>query len=246
MKKMILIVAVFVYITASGQPDTTRFLRAFPITDYIVELNDSVKLVQVQLPDELSFSEKQLGLVRGVYNESHSDTVQKGYGRCQLIKGNYFYFAISQNKSGVPPKAGDLLYTFMEGNPVYYGRVPKLASHFIRLQNIHETAFYDRFNVFLSWTAEEEGHLLDSMVADIRFTGNYFLENEPSRDQVIPSGNFRGQHLFSVMKDCKVEYLENFIDYILVRPRLYAGKEWKLSEIFATWLVNGSPTVVRG
>lgn len=246
MKKMMLIISFFVYANLSGQPDTTRFLRAFPITDYIVELNDTVKLVQVQLPDELSFSEKQLGLVRGVYNQSHSDTVQKGYGRCQLIKGNYFYFAIAHNKSGVPLKAGDLLYTFMEGNSVYYGRIPKLASHFIRLQDVQETAFFDRFNVFLSWTSGEEGHLLDSMVADIRFTGNYFLEQDPSRDQVIPSGRFKGQQLFHVMKNCKVEYLEDFIDYILVRPRLYAGKEWKLSEIFATWLVNGSPAVVKG
>lgn len=245
MRKLLLFLPVFASIWASAQTDTSRRLRGFPITDYMVDLNDSVKLVQVELPDDLSISEKQLGLIKGVYDGKLKDTGMKGYGRCQLIKGNFYYFAIGNNKSGQPLKAGDLLYTMMEKTDIYYGMIPQLASHFIRLGDVYDKHFYDRFAVFQSWTAGDEKSLLDSMVADIRFTGEYFYENEPSLNKPIASGNYEGRPLLNVMRECRVEDLRDFLDYVLVKPKLYAGHEWKLSEIFATWLSSGAPSVIR-
>lgn len=245
MRKLFLIFFVFTSAWASGQADTSRWLRAFPITDYMVDLTDSVKLVQVELPDDLSISEKQLGVVKAVYDGKVMDTGMKGYGRCQLIKGNFYYFAISNNKSGRPLKAGDLLYTLMEKTDIFYGKIPQLASHFIRLGDVYDKHFYDRFAVFQSWTSADEKSLMDSMVADIRFTGEYFYENEPSLNKPITSGNYEGRPLLNVMRECRVEDLRDFLDYVLVRPKLYAGQEWKLSEIFATWLSNGAPSVIK-
>jgi hypothetical protein len=217
--------------TGFSQTDTTKWIRAFPITDYIVELNDSVKVVQVELPDELGFKEKQPGLIRGVYENDNQDTVQKGYGRCHLIKGNYYYFSIGHNNSGISLKGGDLLYTFMDKTDIYYGQVPKLASHFIRLQDMYEKNFYDRYTIFQYWTEEMEQTLLDSMMSDIRFTGVYFLENDPSMDKPIISGDFKGRHILQVMKECQAAYVKDFLDYILAKPRLYAGNQWKLSDM---------------
>lgn len=229
-----------------AQPDTSKWLRAFPITDYMVDLNDSVKLVQVELPDDLQFREKQLGLLRGMYADKHADTVQKGYGRCQLIKGNFYYFAISKNKSGTAIKAGDLIYTLMDKTDAYPGLVPRLASHFIRLQDVYEVSFYDRYAVFRNWTEAQERALLDSMVADIQFTGDYFLKNDPGMNKEIGSGNFKGQYILQVMKDCKPVTVQDFFEYMIARPRLYAGRQWKLAEIFATWLAAGAPSVIKG
>lgn len=244
MKKMTIALFLAAAVSASGQTDTSKWLRAFPITGYIMDLNDSVKLVQVELPEGLSFSNKQPGLVRGVYTSDHSDTVQKGYGRCHLIKGNYYYFTIGNNTSGSRLKAGDLLYTFMDRSGQYYGRVPKLASHFIRLQDIYENNFYDRYTVFENWTKEAEATLLDSMAADTRFTGKYFLENDSSMNQRITKGYYKDRPLLQVMQDCQPSDIQFFIDYIIARPRLYAGRQWKLSEIFATWLVAGAPGAI--
>lgn len=232
-------------LSASAQKENDKWIRAFPVTDYMIDLNDSVKLVQVELPEDLAFKEKQLGLIRGVYVSSHADTVQKGYGRCQLIKGNYYYFAISSNNSGIAIKEGDLLYTLMEPSDIFLGQIPQLAAHFIRLQNVYDENFYDRFAVFRNWSEEDEKALIDSIIADIKFTGNYFLENNPSVNQEITSGSFKGNKLLDIMRDCKSSYLEDFLNYMIVRPRLYAGKEWKLSEIFATWLVSGAPAIVK-
>ncbi len=222
-----------------------QWLRAFPITSYIVDGNDSVKIVQLEMPDGVLLKEKQLGIVQGIYETSHSDTTRKGYGRCYLIKGNYYYFAITGNKSGEPLKGGDLIYTLMDKSNIYYGQAAKLAGHFIRLQSVFEEPFYDRYLIFNKWNEEDEKKLIDSIINDIRFTGNYFLENDPSMDKNITTGLFKGKRVLSVMKDCKQEDVINFFNYIIARPRLYAGKTWKVSEIFATWASEGAPMAER-
>jgi hypothetical protein len=171
--------------------------------------------------------------------------VQKGYGRCNLIKGVYYYFSIGHNSSGEAIHEGDLLYTFVDKPSVYLGQVPKLAAHFIEWQDVYEKPFYDRYRVFREWTAADETALVDSMVKDIRFTGKYFQENNPSMDKLITKGTFKEKKVLSVMAACLPEYVRNFMDYVIARPRLYAGKQWKLSEVFATWAAEGAPEIVN-
>lgn len=230
-------------IVAIAQQD--QWLRAFPITSYIVDGNDSIKIVQLEMPDGIVLKEKQLGVLKGVYETKHSDTASKGFGRCYLIKENYYYFAIIGNNSGEAIKGGDLLYTLMDKTNIYYGQVAKLAGHFIRLQSVYEEPFYDRYLIFNKWTKDDEEKLLDSVIADIRFTGNYFLENDPSMNIEIKSGPYKGKKVLSVMTECQKNDVINFFDYIIARPRLYAGKTWKVSEIFATWVSEGAPTVIK-
>lgn len=228
-----------------AQTDTTKWLRAFPITNYMVDLNDSVKVVQLEMPDGYSLKEKQLGLVRGVYVSSHDDTVQKGYGRCNLIKGDYYYFSIGHNVSGVALKEGDLLYTFVDRTDIYYGQIPKLASHFIQLQDVYEKSFYDNYTVFSQWTQSGEKALIDSIVKDIQFTGNYFSQNNPTMDKLIAKGTFKNKKILTVMIECLSAYVKDFINYVIARPRLYAGRKWKVSEVFATWILEGAPAIVQ-
>ncbi len=245
MRKLFIASFLFLSVASFAQADTSRLLRAFPLTNYTVELNDSTKLVQVKMPDGYTLKEKQLGLVRGVYKTSHTDTVQKGYGRCHLVKGDYYYFTISHNTSGVAIKEGDLLYTFVDRPDVYNGQILKLASHFITLQTVYETALYDPYTIFYQWAKTDETALIDSMVADIKFTGNYFLENNPSMDVLATKGQFKGKKTLSVMTECTPRNVRDFLDYVIARPRLYAGREWKISEIFATWVSEGAPAVIK-
>lgn len=245
MKRISIYLLLLMPVAVIGQTDTSKWLRAFPITDYMVDLNDSTKIVQLEMPDGLTVKDKQIGLLYGVYNGSKDEAVQKGYGRCNLIKGNYYYFTIGNNKTGLALKKGDLIYTHMEKTSIYYGNIPELAGHFIRLLDVYEQPFYDRYLVFNNWTANDETKIVDSMVADIRFTGKYFLENNPGMEVPINSGKYKGQKTLQVMTSCKAEDLKDFFKYISARPRLYAGREWKVSEIFATWLSEGAPTVVK-
>ncbi len=245
MRNLFLPLWLFFSAGVAAQTDTIKHLRAFPITDYILRLDDSTDLVQLRMPEEHPVSMHQLGLMRGTYRDAHTDTVEKGYGRCYLVKGEYYYFAIRRKKGGVELKEGDLLYTFMPGKNIYDGRIPRLAAHFIQLQDVYEERFYDRYTVFLGWTRQEEEHLLDFMVRDIQMTGAYFLEQDPSMNIMIEKGAFKGKKVLDLMKDCHPAWVTDFMDYVIVRPRLYAGRQWKISEVFATWLTEGAPTVAR-
>ncbi len=245
MRVLIFLSFIFFSITSFAQPDTSKWLRAFPITDYMLELNDSTKVVQIQMPDAYSLKEKQLGLIWGVYDKSKDETVEKGYGRCHHIKGDYYYFSIGHNISGKQLKKGDLLYTLMDKTNIYYGQIPQIASHFIRLQDVYEEPLFDRYSIFSYWTEADEKKVIDSMVADIKFTGKYFIENNPSIDKPINSGDYKGKKTLHVMAECKSADVIKFLDYVIARPRLYAGRDWKISEVFATWLSEGAPTVIK-
>lgn len=242
MKKCWVVAFCFANYFCYAQIDTAnKILRAFPIADYIIDDNDSITIVQLEMPEQIKLNAKQFGLIYGVFNNSNEETIQKGYGQCHLIKGNYYYFGIKNNTSGLGHIKGDLLYTFMGKTNIYDGLMPKLAAHFIRLKDVYDQPFYDRYLIFQKWTENEERTSIESMVKDIQFTGQYFIKNEPAIDKDITTGKFAGITTLSVMKNCKKEDLINFLNYIIYKPRIYAGQELKISEIFATWISEGTP-----
>lgn len=245
MNKLLLFLFFFFPLTSVCQTDTTKWVRAFPITDYMLDIGDSIKIVQINLPDGPKLVEKQVGLLKGLYRDKHADTVTIGYGRCNLIKGDYYYFTINYKQSGTPPRAGDLLHTLVDKTPIYYGNMAQLASHFIGLKDLYEKSFYDRNTIFSNWSKSKEEVSLDSMVVDIHFGGNYFLTNEPSMNTKIETGKYKDKMVLNTMIACEKGDITDFLEYMIARPRLYAGKEWKLCEVFATWLVSGAPRVVK-
>ncbi len=245
MNKLFLLLFFFFPLTSFGQKDTAKWVRAFPITDYMVDIGDSVKIVQIKLYAGTKIAEKQVGLLKGLYRDMHADTVTIGAGRCNLIKGEYYYFTINYKQSGKLPRAGDLLLTLVDKTPIYYGNIAQLASQFIGLKNVYEKSWYDRNTIFLAWNKSNEETSLDSMVADIHFSGNYFLSNNPSMNAKIEKGKYKDKMVLNTMIACGKGDITDFLEYMIARPRLYAGNEWKLCEIFATWLVSGAPRGVK-
>lgn len=228
-----------------SQSENKNWKRAFPITNYIVALSDSVDIVQVKLPAGAMIAEKQLGLLRGTYREKFTDTLIYGTGRCHLIKGDYYYFSIAHNKNAGLPTAGDLLYTLGKQPSVYNGYLIKLASYYILLQNVYEDSYYNRDEIFIKWSKDDEKAALDSMLADIKFTANYFLKEQPSLNVAVKGGRYDGKMVLNAMITSTLTDLTDFLDYIYVKPLLYAGSQWKISEVFATWLSSGAPTVTK-
>jgi hypothetical protein len=245
MNKILLSLFFFFSLTSFGQKDTSKVIRAFPITDYMMDIGDSIKVVQVNLTGGTRFVEKQIGLLKGIYRDQHADTATIGTGRCNLIKGDYYYFTINYKESGIPPRAGDLLFTMVDKTPIYYGDIAPLASQYIGMKNLYEIPFYDRYTIFSAWSKSDEEAALDSMVADIHFGGNYFLTNNPSMNVKIGSGKYKDKMVLNTMIACGKRDVADFLEYMIARPRLYAGTEWKLCEVFATWLVSGAPTVLK-
>ena len=61
----------------------------------------------------------------------------------------------------------------------------------------------------------------------------------------IKGGKYDGKLVLNTMMICGKGDVTDFLEYMIARPRLYAGHEWKISEIFATWLSEGTPTVIK-
>jgi hypothetical protein len=243
-RNFLLPLLLFISVAASSQRNIT--IRAFPITDYVVDLNDSLKIVQVHLEDTTIIKEKAFGVLYGAYSQqSHRDTIMIGGGRCNLIKSVYYYFPINISRSKVTPKENDLLYVSVPSIPASNSRLLVIASHYIELQDVYETPVYDRYGIFNRWSLISEAKALDSMVTDIKFTGDYFLKNSPSMNEKVKSGKYKDRQVLNVMMSCTTDDLKDFLDYIIARPRKYAGGTWKISEIFATWITAGAPTVVK-
>ena len=57
----------------------------------------------------------------------------------------------------------------------------------------------------------------------------------------IANGTYRDKMMFDIMKTATRKDLSDFLDFVIGWPGKYAGNDWKLSEIFATWLIAGAP-----
>jgi len=242
---IIVFITALCWLTGHTQHKDT-VLWAFPITDYSVKLNDSTTIVQVVLPANLHFTAgRQLGLLRGIYRNNSEDTGRKGWGKCQLIKGVYNYFAIHAD-AGKNPRKDDLVYTFIAApansyqSPLFY-----CAGHNITFVSVTDTAFYKPRYFFAKRTQQQDENILDKMLEDIQYTGRYFLANDSSMNKLIEEGAFKGGHILNEMVTAKKESLVQFLRYVAARSVKYAGNTWKVSETYATWVISGAPTVVE-
>ena len=229
-----------------AQNDNNKELFAFTITGYMVAINDSVTVVQVQLPagSGAAIEEKQMGLLRRNYSNNSNDTAAIGWGKCHLIKGDYYYFSIHLYNSGKKPQQNDLLYTRVAYPANYKGRFFGLVKNAVYFEHVTGGNFFD-LHTPLGLTQQNENSLIDSLVADIQLTGREMLKQGNAQNQDISTGIFKGKKLFAAMQAVNSNQVKDFLDYVLARPQKYAGNTWKIAETFATWMTSGTPTVKR-
>lgn len=223
--------------------EPSKRLIVLPITDYIVQLNDSISLVQIKLPEnsKISIKEKTMAVLLHKYNnDSGLDTSIIGYGRCNLIKGLYYYFTIKPQKNQTI-KAGDLLHCSSEVTIKNNGMLADLSLLNIQFKDVYEKPFYALEDPYSFASDNEEGDYYGKMVEDIKFTANNMITQMPENNTIIKEGRYKGNRLFDKMKTITGTDLVYFFSYILARPNKYKGHEWKISEIFATWMFSGSP-----
>jgi len=240
------VILFFIYHISLAQKDSADAFFTFRITDYTIRLDDSTTVVQIAVPDAwpVSIPEKQIGILKHRYEQGiEYDTNMIGFGRCYLIKDEWHYFAIHQNQNRKPGQ-GDLLVTKCKIPKVYTGILFNLARHDISLTRVDEDQFYNSAEVFYMGPRSEQ-NFLDSMAADIRYTGKAMLTQNNGKDQLIKGGLFNGKKLFAAMQTVKHDDVEKFLKYMIARPAKYAGNVWKISEIFATWMANNTPEVIE-
>jgi hypothetical protein len=218
---------------------------AFRITDYTVKLNDSVTVVQVNLPESspISINKGQVAILRHRYeNGTAYDSSIIGWGRCHLIKSNYYYFSIHKYHDEEPGQ-GNLLYTKCKAPVKYSGLLFNIGRHAISLTKVDESQFYYTNDIFSDITPEKEKAIIDSMVADIQFTGKTMLDISPQMNRDVKGGIYDGKKLLVAMQEVKPSEVEDFLKFMATKPAKYAGNVWKISEVFATWMINETPVI---
>ena len=243
---LLVLLIVFSSNRIQAQKDSAYKFFAFKITGYLKPLNDSVTLVQVLKPGSFPavINDKQLGVLYHCYkNGAKLDTAMIGWGRCNLIKGEYYYFGIRLKKMQQASE-DDLLYTKVKVPYVYDGLLLNVMNQALQFTNVYGKPFMNSDLIFTN-TKDDELSILDSMVNDIQFTGSTMRNQMPEQNQVVKNGIYAGKKLFDAMQFVKRYELELFLKYIRARPKNYAGNTWKISEIFATWASEGSPTVIE-
>ena len=55
------------------------------------------------------------------------------------------------------------------------------------------------------------------------------------------SGLYAGQKIYDIMSNVTKDDVGIFLGFVKAFPGKYIGKEWKVSETFATWLINNAP-----
>jgi len=230
----------------SAQRDSIDAYFTFRISDYMVKLDDSTTVVQVALPDAwpVVIKEKQVGVLKHRYETGKEyDTSAIGWGKCYLIKSEWHYFTITRYHDRAPMQ-GDLLVTKCRLPKAHTGILFNLARNGISLSRVDETQFYNSAEVFYFSHATEQS-LIDSMAADIRFTGKAMAEQGDGQDQTIDGGNYGGKKLFATMQTITKADVLKFLKYAAARPSKYAGNVWKIAEVFATWMVSKTPEVIE-
>ncbi|MBP6431342.1 MAG: hypothetical protein KA319_06210 [Ferruginibacter sp.] len=229
---------------AVAQKNDSTEVFAFKVTDYMQNINDSATIVQILLPDGFTFKEKQLGIIKRNFTNNKTDTAMIGFGRCQLIKGDYYYFGIKLSNTKVKPMANDLLYTKINYATNYKGLVYNLTRNAVYFSSIYDSVFY-KFSSALWLDEKSEEEIINAFVNDIKFTGKAMEEQMPDQNKRIEGGIFNGIKLFTGMKTCTASDVKKFLEYVIVRPSKYAGNTWRISETFATWMDSGTPTVIK-
>jgi hypothetical protein len=216
---------------------------AFPITSYMVSSNDSLVIVQIKPGSLVTIAEKAPAILRAVFTAADTTTADLGKGKCNLIKGEYFYYGIILDKKKRKPKEGDLVYTYVEHNYKYKGLLLTMAIHNITINNVQGELLVNYNTASAFNNGQDEKSVFTLLVNDVINTGKIMTEQMDNQDMVIAEGRFKGKKVFATMQQITNKDVTDFVKYIIARPQKYAGNSWKFAEIFATWVVGGCPTV---
>ena len=143
------------------------------------------------------------------------------------------------------PKEGDIVYTMIAAPNMYGGLLYDVAKHGIRFSKIDETNLLTLLDILLIENEQNENEKIDQFVSEVNFTGKTMIEQNDNQDMVIPAGKYKGKTLYNTLLEVKRNDIIDFLEYMSVKPGIYAGKTWKFSEVFATWISEAAPTVIK-
>ena len=128
----------------------------------------------------------------------------------------------------------------IEDRSVFFKFV-KLAINFLDMDD--EPIFNRTMVLYDDGPALRDSLLLD-MVEAVRQTAEMIrplIPDNPEWDIDIEEGRFTGMKMVDAMATSDADDIYNFLRFVDSFPGKYLGKDWRISETYATWLINAAP-----
>lgn len=111
------------------------------------------------------------------------------------------------------------------------------AKFHITFVDANDQPFFDYGSLYSEETSESDSRVLERMVEDIRRAAPSYADQPKS----LETGAFAGQSVEQAMLNCNAGNVKNLVDFVVNHPRDLAGKQYKLSTLYALWAQNGAP-----
>lgn len=221
-----------------------RVVIALPVTTAADETADGWYL-GLATTSGVGIQEGQTFIIKGRYQSNENeDTVQRAVGIVKKIFDSEVSALIPPGKLFAPVNGGELAYFMIPKDPSRKDAFYKLARYHIHFTSVTDSLIFSPFDHLLHFEYNTEQTIVQSLLADIHYTGKAMLEQSDGQQQTIAGGDFDGKPLFETMQNVTKEDLYNFLKYVWARPSKYAGNTWKISEVFATWMVSQTPKLI--
>lgn len=111
----------------------------------------------------------------------------------------------------------------------------------IIFQSTDGKKYYNYYDAIAEITPAKEKVIVDSMVADIRYVGKFYSK-EKTNFPVIEKGKHKGKNVLDAMLLATASDVYDFLRFVEENNTPYLANTWKISETYATWLMNGAIT----
>ncbi len=237
----------FLLFTVHLQAQPRKYIRQL----VVVPLNESPEKVGdtnnyhllASTPDGIILKPKQTFILRSTWNQEGDSVINVGEGTVRETDG---YRAVMDAKlypDAAVHKMDAAIFLVLLQAPGKDSIIFKLARFDIQFQTVADSSFYSRAGVLLHPAQYPIARIANAMAADIRFTATQMLQQNDPQDQTIRTGVYSGRPLFATMQTTTSKQVISFLMYVYARPDKYMAHTFKISETYATWLINGAPAV---
>lgn len=235
---MICLAFVCLAATAFAQNTTMTFL--FPIEE---TTDESIRFL---VAENFGFEVGQTGDIYGLYDKNNRARNGK-IGEATISKINGVEIRVDcEITENVGVEKGDLIAFEIDVPKRNEERILyQMFALNIRFLDVYDKVIFEGFDFGKIVAEAEEKALMNDLLAEIHFVGKAMKEQSETFPKISEKSRFGNLDLYSAMEAAMYEDLRSFLRYIEAKPLKYQGQNWRISEVFATWIDAGTPCTIE-
>lgn len=248
MNKSILLGAMLLCLCVYAHAQTVQsYIFVFPIQDInLSEHTATIDIGSVISPDDAKTIK---GEIIGLYNAKQKAR-NITLATCSfhaMDKGN---LTINYQSNEIAAKYDDIqkgdLAVFKLKYPVpsEHTILFDIARYHIGLQSVYDKELYNIKETLSNADKALEQGQLEVLLKETKFVADAMRQQMKSPP--VTKGKFKGMDLFTAMESSDIHDLRWFLHYVKDKPAKYMGHNWRFSEIYATWVDEGTPSGEKG